>query len=292
MSRRWGLNLLLVAVLAALVAVAWFKPGQQKPDARVPLTSLTADTIQTIRIERANGDGVSLTRAGTQWRLSAPQAGRANAQRVQALLGLLNTDSLAQPAADKRAEYGLGTPRASVWYDDKEIRIGREHAFDPEVYAETGGNVHLIAMHAADAALAPPDDFRDPHLLDEDLRLVEIQTRDFRVTHSENGAWSLTPPGKNLSTDAVNRFVDEWRYAQALSVTVGDGRRPIDNVTIRAHRGTGKDAPITTIRLGIVERSPELIIHRRDENMDYHFPREAADRLLNPSPIGAGTPGG
>jgi hypothetical protein len=272
--------------------VAWFKPGQQKPTTKVSLTSLSADQIQTIRIARANGDGLSLARTGTQWRLTAPRTGRANAQRVQTLLGLLAADSLGQPAAGKRAEYGLDTPRASVWYDDNEIRIGREHAFDPEVYAEAGGTVHLIAMHAADAALTPPDDFRDPHLLDEDMQLVEIQTRDFRATQSDNGAWSLIPPVKNLSTDAINGFVDEWRYAQALSVTVGDGRRPIDHVTLRERRGAGKDAVTTTLKLGIIERSPELIIHRPDENLDYHFPRETADRLLNPGPTGAGTPGG
>lgn len=292
MNRRWALNLLLVAVLAALVAVAWLQPGQEKPAAKTPLTTLTADNIQTIRIARAGGGGVTLARAGTHWRLTAPRAGRANARRVETLLGLLSTDSLGQPSADKRAEYGLDTPRVTVWFDATAIRIGREHAFDPKVYADVGGAIHLIAMHAADAALTPPEDFHDPHLLDEDMELDEIRTRDFRVTRAATGAWSLTPPIENLPTDAVNRLVDEWRYAQALSVRAADGRRPIDQVSIRVRRGADKNASVTTLKLGIVERTPELIIHRPDEDLDYHFPREAADRLLNPRPVGAGTPGG
>ena len=36
--------------------------------------------------------------------------------------------------------------------------------------------------------------------------------------------------------------------------------------------------------LGILAYKPELVLYRKDEALEYHFPQEAGERLLNLTP--------
>jgi hypothetical protein len=206
---------------------------------------------------------------------------------VDALLGLLATQSQGQVAAtpEKLAEYGLDRPRAIVRFNDTEIRLGKEHAFDPEVYVALGDAVHLVPIHVADALTAPANDFLDARLLDDDVEVAEVRLRDFRVVRGGNGAWKRVPELKGIAADQANRFVEEWRYAQALSVRPFGGDRAIDKVTIRTGATPDKNASEETLTLSILRRTPELVILREDEDLEYHFPQETADRLLKLAPI-------
>lgn len=287
MSQRWALNLFLVAILAALVALAWFKPGQEKPVAQLKLTAMAADSIRTISLRRDRSDDVELRRDGNRWQLVKPRAARANPYRVDALLALLATESPGPVAAapERLAEYGLDHPRAIVRFNDTEIRLGKEHAFDPRVYVALDGAVHLVPIQVADALTAPASDFLDTRLLNEETDLTEIRLRDFRVMRAENGAWQRVPALKGIAPDQANRFVEEWRHAQALSVRPYGGDRALDTVTIRFREGAGTQARGALIALSILRRTPELVILRPDENLEYSFPRETADRLLRLAPI-------
>jgi hypothetical protein len=286
-SRRWALNLLLVAILAGLVALAWFKPGQEKPAAQPKLTAIAADSVRAITLHRERGEDVELQRDGKRWRLVKPRAARANPYRVDALLALLATESPGPVAGapERLAEYGLDRPRAIARFDDTEIRLGKEHAFDPKVYVALNNAVHLVPIRVADALMAPADDFLDTRLLDEDTDVSEIRLRDFRVTRAENGAWQRVPELKGITPDRANRFVEEWRYAQALTVRPYGGDRVLDTITIRYREPTGTQTRSATLSLSILRRTPELVILRPDENLEYSFPRETADRLLKLAPI-------
>jgi hypothetical protein len=286
-SQRWALNLFLVAILAGLVALAWFKPGREKPVAQLKLTAIAADSIRTITLRRDRDDDVELRRDGKRWQLVKPRAARANPYRVNALLALLATESQGPVAAapERLAEYGLDRPRAVARFDDAEIRLGKEHAFDPRVYVALASAVHLVPIQVADALTAPASDFLDTRLLNEETDLTEIRLRDFRVMRAENGAWQRVPALKGIAPDQANRFVEEWRHAQALSVRPYGGDRALDTVTIRYREGAGTQARGALIALSILRRTPELVILRPDENLEYSFPRETADRLLRLAPI-------
>lgn len=289
MSRRWALNLFLVAVLAGLVALAWFKPGQEKPAAQPKLTTIAADSIRAVTLHRDRDDDVELRREGKRWRLVKPRTARANPYRVDALLALLATESPGPVAAapERLAEFGLDHPRAIVRFDDTEIRLGKEHAFDPRVYIALNGAVHLLPIRVADTLTAPANDYLDTRLLDEDTDITEIRLRDFRVTRAENGAWRRVPEVKGIAPDQANRFVEEWRYAQALNVRPYGGDRVLDTITIRYRERSGTQGRNATIAFSILQRTPELVILRPDENLEYSFPRETADRLLKLAPINA-----
>jgi hypothetical protein len=72
----------------------------------------------------------------------------------------------------------------------------------------------------------------------------------------------------------MNRWVDGWRFASSL-------------VTQRASTPAGQPIQVRladgrTLKLGIVQKQPELILVRPDERLQFHFSGEVARRLLSP----------
>ncbi|MHB8255587.1 MAG: hypothetical protein ACYDEV_18330, partial [Acidiferrobacter sp.] len=98
------------------------------------------------------------------------------------------------------------------------------------------------------------------------------------------------PKPSKVSNDRINTFVDEWRYARALSVTRYHGEPAVGQIVIR-YRGLGGHKPphLKVLTIGILATRPELVLLRRDQGLEYHFPEEIGRRLLHLSPD-AGTP--
>ncbi|MGH8399978.1 MAG: DUF4340 domain-containing protein, partial [Gammaproteobacteria bacterium] len=72
MNKRVLLNLSLLAILAALALLAWFKPGIKHPPVEPPLTTLRAADIHDIQIQRHGGDVVNLHLRGSSWQMIQP----------------------------------------------------------------------------------------------------------------------------------------------------------------------------------------------------------------------------
>ena len=83
-----------------------------------------------------------------------------------------------------------------------------------------------------------------------------------------------------IDATAVRQLVEDWQLAGALYVRRFDGRASGDSVTIRT-----LDAP-DGITLRILARSPELVLARPDEGIEYHLRGDAGDGLLHPGQAG------
>jgi len=116
--------------------------------------------------------------------------------------------------------------------------------------------------------------------MNEDTRLASMQFPGFSLRRNEQGTWTRTPELKGLSSDQVNRFVDEWRLARALTVSEYTGRPAHERITVKV---TTADSP-RTIEFGVLARKPETVLVRRDEKLEYHFPEEIGRRLLELRP--------
>jgi hypothetical protein len=96
----------------------------------------------------------------------------------------------------------------------------------------------------------------------------------------KHGAWQMAPANKELTSDRINAFVEEWRHAQALSVTEYSGKTAHEKINF----GFAAGSPLKNLEIGILAHKPELVLYRRDEGLQYHFPEELGARLLQLRP--------
>lgn len=281
MKNRWLLNLALALLVGILALVALYKPGGRQEPPGTPLTALKAEAVERVRIVRTGQPETRIEKQGDTWRLVAPRAARANRFRMGDFTGLAEARASAHFAAGADLkQYGLDRPLATVFLNDVEIRFGALHPLASEVYVLHDGEVKLLPAALLRAATVPLDDLFDAGLLDENAKLAALQLPGFRLQQNDTGGWVRSPELKGLGSDRINRLVDEWRYARALAVNPASTRPGRERIAITVREGEAT----REIAFVVVARRPELVLRRLDEQLDYHFPAEAAGRLLELKP--------
>jgi len=291
MNRRWLLNIALLVVIGALALVVVLRPGKRDGDAGgPPLLSLAPEAITQLRVERPGKETLAFERRGNDWHMTAPHKARAGTFRISELTRLASTRSESSfPAVEgELARYGLDRPRARVRINDTEIALGSKHPMRYSQYVRVGDEVHLISAGSERTLEAPTTDFLSTSLLEEQLKLTALTLPQFALTLDAQGAWTLKPARKDINADRLTRYVDEWRFARALSAAPYSGAAIRKKVLLRM----ADDSPIKQIEIGVLKEKPELLLYRKDEGIEYRFPEETGQRLLELKPDDAGTPGG
>lgn len=295
MRNRWLLNLALLAFIVALALLVKYQPGkrvEEKDRSGPPLTAIAADDIQRIRLERPQQEPIVLVRDGAEWRLDAPVKARADRFRVDGLLQLAGVRTEGKLPASDLQKFGLDRPLARVWLNDAEIRFGSMHALQELQYVWFNGEVALVPAGNARALGTRLEDFFSTALLEKDRKPLAFALPDFKVA-LEGGTWKRTPAIADLSGDRINGFVEEWRYARALNVTRHKRQASLGKVVVdyvdeggdgAKPPAPGAQPPTQRLEFDILMRTPEFILHRRDEGLDYHFPPDTGTRLLQLKP--------
>jgi hypothetical protein len=281
-KNRWLLNIGLILLIGVLALLVLYKPGTRNAAEGTALTALTADDIRRIRLLRPKQPEIVLEKSGEDWRLTAPRKTRANGFRVNELLRLTGTPvSTRFPATPAElGKYGLDRPLATLFLNDAEIRFGGMHPLDNRLYVLYDGQVQLIPTSVLRAVSAPLNDFLSTSLLEDKARPLAFKFPAFGLKQNEQGAWVRTPELKNLGSDQVNRFVDEWLHARALSAAPYAGKPVKERVAITLADGDKQ----RTIEFGVLAYKPEFILYRRDEHLEYSFPEETGARLMQLKP--------
>jgi hypothetical protein len=279
MNPRWWLNLGLVAAIGGLAAILYFKPGVETPAVKPALSALTAETIQTLSVERPGQPPIVLEKTGTHWRLTAPFGARANPFRVDSLARVAAAESEARLPVEETAlaQYGLAKPLLSVRFNDELLQFGAMHPLKQLLYVRYRDGIHLIGAHHFQPAAGRVNDFISTSLIEDGREPLALRLPAFTLTRA-NGDWKLAPENKELSSDRIVQFVQEWRHARALTVNRYEGKPYKEKVRLDFAGGTPGEQ--TTLEIGILARTPELILVRKDEGLQYHFPEDAGQRLL------------
>lgn len=278
MKNRWLLNIGLALLIGVLVLVNVYQPGKKQEPDGTPLTLLAPSEIQQIRLLRPQQTPVVLEKIGAAWRMSAPRTARASEVRVNELVQLANSRVKVRfPAAPTDlAKYGLDKPLVTVFLNDQEIRFGGMHPLESQLYVWHDNQVALVAAATLRAASSPVNDFLNTSVLEEKTKPMAFRLPGFSLKQNEQGAWVRSPELKELGSDAVNRFVDEWRFARALSVAPYSGKPVKERITLDLAEGD----KTKILELGVLAREPEFIVYRKDEGLQYHFPADIGARLM------------
>ncbi|GMR03954.1 MAG: hypothetical protein BMS9Abin22_470 [Gammaproteobacteria bacterium] len=274
---RWLLNLALIVLVTVLALFAIYKGGQENTETGPPLTTLATDHVTRIRIDRPKKPRIVLAKTGDAWRLTAPYPARANQFNVDRLLRLAKAESQARfPAVSgELARYGLDKPSARVSLDDEEIIFGAMHPIKNQHYVRYRDEVHLIHSRYFAPVAYRYSNYIDTRLLEEGRTPIGFKFPAFRLT-LKDGNWHRQPGNDKLTTDSINKFVQEWRHARALSVERYSKKPALGQIKITFT----KNDKTETLTLAILGYKPDFILYRKDEGLEYHFPEGIGKRLL------------
>lgn len=286
-SRGW-LNIALVAIVLALGALAWWRPGQEADEPEARVTALEADEIEHLTIERPEDDNIELQRSDGAWRLVAPRELEADTSRVERVIDVVEATSHARyPVADlDLGDFGLHHPESALVVGDTKLIFGATDPIDKRRYVRVGGHVHLIADHHFRALDRGWTGFVNRDLLPSDATIASIALPDVTVRRAEDGGWSVARGSQDTSPEAARRLVSAWRDARAIDVEA-------------ASDDAGSDAPAVTVTLEepertltfhITTREPRLKLTRPDLGLVYHFTRRSAGDLLELTTPQSGAP--
>ena len=147
MSSRNLLNLVLLIVIAALVAVVVYEPGK-KVTPVVKLTPLSKSDVNKIEISRIGAPKVVLEKKGSKWQVLQPYAMPANDFKVEAISELAEAESKAHypiKQGEDLKPYGLDIPRITIIFNDKyKLEFGKTDPLKYQRYIRDDNTLHLI----------------------------------------------------------------------------------------------------------------------------------------------------
>jgi len=269
MKPKWWLNLILLAVLAALAGVAFFEPGKEQPRT-VYLTEL--DTGALTRIELRNQENLVFEKQNGQWRLAAPFPAPANDIRIRQLLNIAKIESRARYPLkpEDLPKFELDKPKAVLTLGQTRLVFGGLEPIDMLRYVQIGDTLHLVADDFSHHLSAQATDYVDKKLLPEDAQLKEIVLPGLAAKRDEKGQWRLEPPG---DAAALAELANAWQSARAIEVKRHE--QPATGDAIRLVLGPGQ-----AVEFVLVQREPDLLLVRPDWKLEYLLAGESGKRLL------------
>ncbi len=279
MRSRWLLNLALLLLVLALALMYLRHIDQQPVTAR--LTTISPEAIERVRILYADGEDIRLKKQQDRWSLLAPLHARVSQAKLRNLVALAGAPSELQlPAAAENLEkFGLATPKARIWLNDEEIRVGMQHPFKDARYILYQDHVQLIPAHHFAPASYRFNNLLDTRLLEGERKLVALELPQLSL-HLHDQTWELWPKDADITADRINSFVDEWRYARAFAVGRYSWRPVRERIRIVFDSQDNNTNKNSSLELGILSYTPELVLYRADEGLEYRFTEDTANRLL------------
>lgn len=273
MKKSWLLDAVMLMLVVALGWFAYLKPRSDEPTS-YPLSTLKADQVRHIRLERVGSPAVAIEKQEDLWLITAPFTAHADPFPVERLVAIVAARAAHRYAGMDLARFELDPPQARLTIDGQSFGFGTVSAVTREQYVLTGGTVYAIDPRYGGALPANAEELIRRQLFAANEAPVRFEFKDFSVIQRD-GKWSLTPPARELSQDDFNRWVDEWRHATALRAERHAGKISIGEIKLEFKNGR-------KLALGILQREPELVISRPDEKAQYYFPTETAKLLLTP----------
>lgn len=231
MRRRLLINLVVVLIAAALAAVAWLDVLRDGDPSR--LTTLDADAVEVIRLQRQDRDDVRMERRPQGWRLTDPVEARASDFHVRQVLALAELRSEARYTTREvdPDEVGLTPPRAHIALNGTGIRLGAQDPVDDLRYAMVGERIHLVRDRVMPLVRGPWWNFLDRHVLGDGRAPAALVT-DALELRREDAEWRVVRG--DLDPAEAEALMAAWQDLEALVV------RPLE-----AAPDGGADARVT-----------------------------------------------
>jgi hypothetical protein len=218
-----------------------------------------------------------LEKRGETWFLLRPYAARADRTQVERLLDLVSVSSKEKLAATDLQRFDLDDPKLKVTFNQQAIGFGASNPLSQDQYVLSGDGVYLLSTFYTSLVPQRAERLLTHSLFRENEKPTGFKYKDFQLSQRD-GKWELTPAAvseqEKASQDEINRWVEEWRFASSLLTQPAIGKTPIETIEVKLADGN-------TLKLGVLDKTPEVVLLRPDEKLQYHLSGEAGRRLLS-----------
>lgn len=261
---------MLIAILGVLATI---KPGRS-PQVATPLFDIREKPVSVLTLD--NGEHMRFERKEGGWELVEPFHARVNQIRLEQLLSIpMLTPAREYPLADaaELKNYGLASPFATLGIDGHVFQFGDVTPLDRRRYVRFEDRLCLLDDGFSHQLASKATDFVDKKLIPDQFVLQGISIPGFRVSRkAEGGGWISSP---TLEQDHLQDLIMQWSTARAIEVRMGAPKVLGETIEVETAMGP--------IRFSILQKTPELILGRNDQNLIYVMTSESSRLLLNPA---------
>ncbi len=286
MSKSILTNLGLLLLIAGLL---WLTQRSQPPtESPHQLSQMQADSINRIHIQRQHNDILlEKTTTSGDWYLISPVLAKANPNRIQFILDLLNTSVFNQQADTiDLTPLGLAPPQIQLLLNHHLFEFGNTAPLNKQRYLRYEQQVYLIADRIYPLLLANPSSFLDnqliPSLSNKQARLLHISWRGLARSDGYlsqiQGHW--TSSNETLNPDQIGSLLTTWQHVQAASLHI------VDDIADTTSGGTltlqleGDD---TAIDYHLKFTDKAMVLQQYGRRLQYHFPLAIQSQLFPPT---------
>ena len=293
MKKRWLVNLLLLLVVVGLVTFLYVRPQGKSQDAKAyEISSLKLADFHAVNIEFSSKAPLSFVKVDGLWRMTKPYQLRADQQSVLRILSIVAATSKekfssTEPGALEK--FGLSNPVLRIKMVSKDttevFAFGTFNPVSEEQYVAYKDAIYLLPASYSEAGTVPPIELVDK----KPLKPTE-QVIGFDFSHLEqwqdvhlnldlvDGQWKTNVAKAKPTQNELNEWLDfSWVQAQAKSVELYTPDRKAAYVWFDVKLKDGKK-----VHFDRIQESPEFILGRPDEGLQYHFANDAGFTMLNP----------
>ena len=265
MKIRLIVNLLLIITVISLGFIAWLQPGQQSSTSRI--TALETNTIDRIKIIRETGKTIELQRIKNQWLITKPITAPALAGKIERLIKISQiSPAVTYPLENKDlVPFGLKTPKVQLSFNNETLNIGRTESVHSRRYVSNNSQLFLLDDTFLQHLTAPIDAYIDTRLLADKTQIIGLQTPQITLQRRADNTWqNPQTPSNELSSDAVQMLLDEWRFARAINVSSVVNQAASKPVIIHVSEGQ-------PLRFRLIEQQNEVILISAENQLAYTF---------------------
>ena len=288
MKARWLLNLLLLLVVAGLGFYVYQRPAPvEKKEQIYNIANFEPASVTHLKIEVPARKPLVFEKINGRWMMLEPYQGRADELSIGRVLSVILATSPEKLPLTDVAQFGLDNPQMVLRADDKTFSFGMFNPVGGQQFVAHGNQVYTLETVYGENATVQPLEFLDKRPFDRNEAIVgfdfgaleQWEGTNLKVNRGDDGKWQATTVSKykpNPNQDEMNDWFFNWSELQALSVEPFiPVKEPHPFTLIKL-----KDGKV--VKLVKMQESPELLLVREDEKLQYHFPQDVGFTILNP----------
>lgn len=277
MRNRLIINVLLALTVIALGLTVWLKPWQDIDD-KISITQLDIEAINHIRIERKNAEAIELQLIENQWRLTQPIKALALAGKIERLLKMsqITPPSTYPLDAASNERFGLSVPMAILTFNKTTLTIGKTESVHSRRYVSNNKQLFLLDDTFLHHLTASVNAFIDTRLLPDNIQITGLKAASIHLIQNVlDNTWQNTfEPSAELSSDAVQMLLDEWRFARAIKVSHSTSQAPTATIVISFSKHP-------TMTFNLVEQKDSITLISTDTQIGYTLSREKYQKMIS-----------
>jgi len=293
MKKRWILNLLLLLVVAGLVTFLYLRPqGKAQAEKAYEISSAKLSDFNALSIEFPSKTPVSFSKVDGFWRMTQPYKMRADQQsilRILSLVAAISNEKFSATEAGALEKFGLSNPLLRIKMAGKDatevFSFGTYNPVTGQQYVAYKDGIYLLPGSYSEAGMVQPIELVDKKPLKPTEKVAGFDFSRLEQGQASalnldivGGQWKTNVAKAKLTQNELNEWLDfSWMQAQAKSVEIYTPDRKMLYVSFDVKMKDG-----SKVHFDRVQESPEFILGRPDEGLQYHFTNDVGFTMLNP----------